>query len=352
MAILINLPDYRHLRGGVASFYTGLREHWSKRMIYNIVGKRHKRLPGLLWLPSDCLRFVFRIFRYHPEGILLNPSFNKSAWERDKIFLRIARMLGIPVAVMFHGWNEEYVDSISPEVLQKNFRGAKVIMVLAGRFASQLRDMGVEVPVEFFTTHVSDKLLSQCQALPRKALPRQFLFLSRIERAKGIYETLELFKLIKEECPDAVLTVAGDGSELSSAKKYVSDRSIEGVVFAGFVEGCDKASLLSKSDFFIFPSYYKEGLPGALIEAMAFGLPVLTRPVGGIPDFFKDGKMGILCESLEPVEMMEAIRPYLYDLELNERTSEYNMKYAEENFRASKVARVIEGILQQVFRPD
>ncbi len=49
---------------------------------------------------------------------------------------------------------------------------------------------------------------------------------------------------------------------------------------------------------YLFPTYH-EGMPGSVLEAMGYGLPVITRTVGGLPDFFEHEKMGFITESLD-----------------------------------------------------
>lgn len=63
-------------------------------------------------------------------------------------------------------------------------------------------------------------------------------------------------------------------------------------------------------DIYCFPTY-GEGMPVSLLEAMAFGFPVVTRPVGGIKDFFENGKHGFLTNSKDPEIFAELIEKFL-----------------------------------------
>ena len=86
------------------------------------------------------------------------------------------------------------------------------------------------------------------------------------------------------------------------------------------------------------------------LEAMAFGLPIITTRVGGIPDFFEDGKMGLFLDSREPEHIAEKIRYLLDRPELMQQMSKYNFEYAKEHFYASKVAKRLEAIIDQVVK--
>jgi glycosyltransferase involved in cell wall biosynthesis len=82
------------------------------------------------------------------------------------------------------------------------------------------------------------------------------------------------------------------------------------VRFLGFKNYLDLPPLLQASDIFIRPSL-SEGLGNSFLEAMAAGLITIGTPVGGIPDFLKDGVTGILCEPSSSHSIAEAIKRVL-----------------------------------------
>lgn len=113
----------------------------------------------------------------------------------------------------------------------------------------------------------------------------------------------------------------------------------------GALSGEERLRAYRKADFFFFPSY-GEGMPTVVLEAMAFGLPVVTRRVGGLVDFFEDGKMGRITDSLDPREFAELMEPYINNAEYCLQTSHYNYEYAQEHFMATKVGRKIEKLMK------
>src|SRR5690554_8211066 len=79
-------------------------------------------------------------------------------------------------------------------------------------------------------------------------------------------------------------------------------------------------------------------MPTSVLEAMAFGLPIISRPVGGLVDFFEEDKMGYLIESLDPKEYADKIVQLLENNQKMKEIGIYVHIYAKKHFMDSKVA--------------
>lgn len=347
MKILINTPNYKDpSSGGVASYYYGMIGYWNENVRYNVVGRR-KGLSGAVWLPWDILVFIFKLLFWQPDVVMVNPSLFANALRRDFTFLNVAKLLGFPVVVLIHGFDLGVSKTIDSTWVKRNLNKASLVMVLANQFRKILQGWGVTVPIELTTTKVEDRMLDGFDINKRNGEIRNILFLSRIVKGKGIYETVDAFEMLKKDYPYIKLTMVGDGDELNNIKSYVSNKNLKDVLFTGPLSGECRLKAYRDADFFLFPTKYGEGLPTVVLEAMAFGLPILTRKVGGLVDFFEDGKMGRITDSVNPKEFAEMIDPYIQDHNLTLQTSLYNHKYAVKNFMASKVGIRIESLLKQ-----
>ena len=124
----------------------------------------------------------------------------------------------------------------------------------------------------------------------------RFVFLGRIGQRKGAFDLLQAFANLPADClPQAQLTLAGDG-ELDKASDLVKQLNLEDhVELPGWIDLEQRNRLLWDADVFILPSY-NEGLPMAMLEAMAWGLPVISTPVGGIPEVIVSGENGYLAD--------------------------------------------------------
>jgi len=133
------------------------------------------------------------------------------------------------------------------------------------------------------------------------------LNIARLSAVKGQKDLLEVMPQILAHFPRAKLLIAGDGTsefvgELTSLRDHLS---LQGhVQLLGHRD--DIAALLHISDIFVFTSYY-EGLPGAIIEAMAAGKPVVAFDIPSIRELVKDGNTGILVRERNIVLFAESI---------------------------------------------
>lgn len=341
MKVLINTP-HLSLKGGVANHYKGLKPFWNLEVKYNYVGGRYN-IPGLLILPFDYIKFVYLCLFGKIDLIILNPSLNKKAIIRDALFLKIATLFKKKCIVFWHGWNPEMVDSINKNQMnfKRKFNRVTKHLVLSKSFKNDLVNWGVTAPIILTTTKVDDRLLDGFEIQNKKNLEFNILFLSRIEMYKGIFIVLDAFKLLQSNYPKINLYVAGDGSQLVACKEFAKKHKLKNVNFLGNIHGNQLIESFTSSSIYILPSY-SEGMPTSVLEAMAFGLPVITRPVGGLNDFFEDGKMGCLIESLEPKEYAQSIAYFIENREVINEIGLYNHKYAKSNFLASQVALKLE----------
>ena len=178
------------------------------------------------------------------------------------------------------------------------------------------------------------------------------LYLARIERAKGIYESIQVHRILEEKYRNIKLLIAGDGQELENVRELIKRRNIKNIEILGYVEGKNKRELFINSDIYLFPTSHGEGMPNSVLEAMAFGLPIITRRVGGLKDFFVDGKMGFSTESNNPKDLANLTEKLIVDKDLRKSIAHYSYQYAQENFLASKVVKRIENIYADLMRNE
>jgi glycosyltransferase involved in cell wall biosynthesis len=198
----------------------------------------------------------------HYDLVHVNTSLGVNNLYRDPWFVLISKVFGKKVLVFFHGWKPESIIGVRHRFF-KLLISCDAVVVLAKEFELQLRDWGYKGQIYLETTVVSREvecLLAGATTRELKGVIK-ILFLSRIEIAKGIYEAVKAFQIIKKRTDfDIQLVIAGDGTELSGVQDYIRRHEISNVRFCGFVSGTEKSKVLLDSDIYILPSY-SEGMP-------------------------------------------------------------------------------------------
>ncbi len=347
--ILINTVNYKKpYLGGVANHYYGLRPYWTENVKYNVIGGRNgNNSNGKYLILYDIVKFIFKLLYFNPDCVILNPSLAPTAIKRDLIFHRLSVAFKKKTIVFFHGFNPKNANKIEGNVFCRKFRKTDAFIVLSQFAKNYLISWGVNAPINISTTKVDDRMLESFNIESRQGIVNNILYLTRIEKTKGVFEALDVFKLLSKRYPSLVYTVVGSGSVLEEAIKYSKNNNIPNLSFTGALTGVNLVNAYKSADLYLFTSHY-EGMPTTVLEAMAFGLPVVTSDVGGLKDFFENGKMGEMIGSLSPDDFVNSISKYVSDPKLSKNTSIYNHNYAIRHFMASKVAASIEKICRSI----
>jgi len=360
MKVVITAPNLS-IGGGVANYFAVIRKHFSIRNeFYSLgsLGDKQNVFERISHFQKDQNRFQSLVSLY-PQDIDLvhiNPSFRYASLIRDALILRKAKRANKKVLVFFHGWDHntaKVVERLFYDAFFSTYNMANAFVVLASEFKAQLESWGFTQPIYLETTPVDDELLAgfSIEKKIHESIQRRevnLLFLSRIEKEKGIFETISAVAELVKNHPRIRLLVAGDGSCLSQARNMVSEMKIENnVSFLGYVQGEKKKQVFLSSDIYIFPTY-AEGMPTTVLEAMAFGLPIVTRRVGGLKDFFVDGQFGFTTESKDPNEFASIIDKIVNNRSLSLEMGINCHNYAKERFMATQVAKRLEQIYKKV----
>jgi glycosyltransferase involved in cell wall biosynthesis len=149
---------------------------------------------------------------------------------------------------------------------------------------------------------------------PRTAAPRA-LFAGWLDREKGIAELLEACRELAVQ-QRFTLYLAGEGNMSETARAFVAEHKLEDTIrFCGWLSEDKLREQYAEADVFVLPSW-SEGLPNAMIEAMAAGLAIIATPVGNIPDVIADGRSGLLVPPRDVVALHGALARLLADAEL------------------------------------
>lgn len=153
--------------------------------------------------------------------------------------------------------------------------------------------------------------------------------IGRLDAQKAHWVLVEAMAKLKSRAP-ARCVIIGDGPKRPALEALVRKHHLEGrVLLLG--ERDDVTAWLSSLDVFALTSIW-EGLPNALLEAMALGLPCVASSVDGVPEAIQDGVNGLLVPPRQPVALARRLAELCSDAELRSRLGEAARKAVSERF--------------------
>ena len=227
------------------------------------------------------------------------------------------------------------------------FRKADSATVISNYLAQYVKSQNSKIPIEIIPNGVD---LSKFKPSENHIDSKTIITSSRLVEKNGVGDLIEAMAMVSAKIPDARLKIIGDGNLMESLKLKVENNRAKPssglyghlglenkVEFLGEISNESLPKYLSMADVFVRPSL-SEGLGISFLEAMASGLPIIGTPVGGIPDFLKDGETGLFCKVGDPTDIADKIIKLLEDGELRKKLSENGRKLVEEKYDWNKIA--------------
>jgi glycosyltransferase involved in cell wall biosynthesis len=153
-------------------------------------------------------------------------------------------------------------------------------------------------------------------------------------------------RLVIDQEPQVTFLLVGQGPLEPDIRAQVKNLNLAGnVVFAGF--RTDAPRLIGAADVFVLPSQF-EGLPIAMLEAMALGRPVIASRVGGVPEVISDGVDGLLIDPLSPGQLAEKILAVINCEDLREKLANNALLKVREHFGVKRMVSSTEALYRTV----
>lgn len=177
----------------------------------------------------------------------------------------------------------------------------------------------------------------------------KLLHIGRFAEQKNHKLLIDAFKEISLKNNNIELSLVGDGETKKEVENRVKEYKLDDKVkFLGIRK--DIPRLMKENDIFVLPSLW-EGLPITLLEAMAAGLPIICTDVGGNSDIIDNMNNGILIESNNKEELVNAIELLIYDKELRGKLSERSVSTAKK-YDINEISSSYENIYISLLKKD
>ncbi len=169
-----------------------------------------------------------------------------------------------------------------------------------------------------------------------------FLYLARITLSKGIKEYIEAAYIVKKEFKSCRFDIYGGiDSTIEGSVGDILDRAINDGVVEYHGKTNDVKTALKKCRFFVYPSYYPEGVSRCLLQAISTGRPIITSNMPGCRETVIDGVNGFLVEKQNVKQLVDKMRYFLNNKDKMQGFGVESRKIAEEHFDINVVNKTI-----------
>ena len=290
-------------------------------------------------LLTDRISFIY--FTITPAG---------KAFIRDCFFVGIVKIFGKKMVFHLHGRGIK--DSSRSSLISGLYKwvyARQYAIVLSGKLRDEVEGLGLH-RMPFIVANGIPLLVDGqeinsifAERIERKA-PPTILFLSNMKISKGVLDLLQACASVKKEGLEFRVVFRGAWSNDNCQSLFydsIAENGLENCVFYdGPAYGEEKHAVFRKADMFVFPSR-NEAFPLVLLEAMQFGLPIISTSVGGIEDMVSSGENGIIIQPGDVDQLKGAIS----DLILNpQRRITFGQKGRDKYLREFTIERFEESL--------
>lgn len=242
-------------------------------------------------------RVAVLLLRRERPLVHVHLSANASFWRKSVVCL-LARLAGRPYVLHVHSgffpdFYERQSGPLARRLIRGVFAGAATLIALSEQWRSWLLNISAAARIEVLPNAVALPELSRVRR-PEPDDPT-LLFLGDINRSKGVFDLVRAFAGVSGQFPRLRLVCGGVGS-VDELRQLCGQLGIGARVSCpGWLQADRKCAELAAATAFVLPSH-AEALPMALLEAMSWRLPVITTPVGGIPQVIEHEVNGLLVD--------------------------------------------------------
>ena len=262
-------------------------------------------------------------------------SASNASFARKSLFLLLGRIAGIKTIFHLHGGGfvEFYLSQsllLTKPWIRHTLKQSTAVLALSDSWAKKIQIISPHANVRVIpnTVSVPDR---NDQSIKSESPQLNVLYLGKVHRLKGVYDLVFAMKHVTQVLPDAVLKIAGDG-DLHALQCFIDNNGLSNnIQMLGWVGPDQRNTLLQQCSIFALPSYH-EGLPIALLEAMACARAIVTTPVGAIPEVIEHNINGVLIEPAAASELADALCELLLNPMQRQRLGANAYKHVKQHY--------------------
>lgn len=305
-------------------------------------GLRERRVARLWRQAITPFSFARRLIREGRPIVHLNTALDRNGLVRDALLLLIARAARCPVVWQVHGGAApaDYFRGRAGAVFRALLKRADRVVVITRGDELAYRNW---VPPGRLIRIVNSVDVVRDEPLSRKTAvsggPLRITFLGRLIPAKGVLEAVDAVAEVLAAGVPITFNIAGTGPAEAAIHARARERGIESSVrLLGAVDGEHKRRLLAETDLFVLPTYHRERIPYALLEAMAVGAVPIVCAAGDIGEVVMADRHGFVLEPRRPDLISRAILAVASDRERLDELSRACRERVREEYGIARMA--------------
>lgn len=298
------------------------------------------------------LQVIISLIKDNPGVIYLAISAKGIGFYKDFPIAVLAKLFGKKLVLHYHNkgvckHEHKFFDNLLYQILFKN---TKIILLSERLF----KDVSKYVKKEnvFFCPNGIPVLNLEKEVLPKINEIPQLLFLSNLIESKGVYVLLDALKILNDNNVKFHCNLVGGEGDISLKQlaQKINNLNLQNCVsYLGKKYNHEKHKVFQSSDIFVFPTFYHNETFGIVnIEAMMFGLPVISTSEGGIPDVVKNGETGFIIENQNSNQLAEKIKWFIDNPEQASLMGEKGREHFLENYTLEIFENRLTHILNQI----
>lgn len=292
--------------------------------------------------------FPFVLAKRNPKIVHIHTTDYWPFWE-SSFYIFISKMFHRKVVLHIHAtsFDKFYQNSNSliKHLIKRTLNITDKTIVLSSRSKSFFAKLVPEHRLKVIPNSVKCALFNNETQRHVKSNVVKVLFIGGTEaKRKGMYDVLRAIPIVAEKYGSNILFVFVGKCDVEKIKAICKEKNISDYVeILGYIETEEKVKVIVSSDIYVLPSY-SEGLPVTILEAMAAGLPIISTPVGSIPEVIEEGVNGYLIKPGDYYGLAEKILILAKDAHLRQTMGKKNVEKIKTQYNEKIVMQKLKDV--------